>query len=59
MNARCRELITTDKPAVIAKPVLDTVVVENSEGDGCFPDAPCTNESEGFEVFSKIDDPLD
>ena len=59
MSARCRELITTDKVAVIAKPVLDAIVVENSEGDGCFPNAPCTDESDGFEVFSKIDDLLD
>ena len=59
MSAQRRELITTDKPAVIAKPELDAIVVENGEGNGCFPNAPRTNESDGFEVFSKIDDPLD
>ena len=59
MSARYRELITTDKAAVVAKPVLDAIVVENSEGDGCFSDAPCTDESDGFKVFSKIDNLLD
>ena len=59
MSARYRELITTDKAAVIAKADLDAIVVENSEGDGCFSDAPCTDESDGFKVFSKIDNLLD
>ena len=59
MGAGRRELITTYKSAVVAKPVLDPIVVEDSEGDGCLPDATRTDESDRFEVFSKSGDLLD
>ena len=58
MDTRSRELITTDKSTVIAKSVLDSIVVEDSKGDVCFPNAPCADESDGFEVFSESDDLL-
>jgi hypothetical protein len=58
MDTRCRELITTDKSTVVAKPVLDPIVVEDGEGDGCLPNAPCADESNGLEVFSESDDLL-
>jgi hypothetical protein len=59
MSARSRELVAADESTVIAKPFLDAIVVEDSEGDGCFPDPPCTDESDGFEVFGNSDDLLD
>jgi hypothetical protein len=59
MSARSRELIATDESTVLAKPFLDAIVVEDGEGDGCFPDPPCTDESDGFQVFSESDDLLD
>ena len=59
MDTRSRELITTDKSPVIAKPALDPIVVEDSEGNGCLPNAPCADESDGFEVFSESDDLFD
>ena len=51
MRARCRELIATDEPTVIAKPLFDPVVMEDGESNGCFPDPPRANESDRFEVF--------
>ena len=46
MSARGGELIATDKSAVGSKPFLDAVVVEHGQSDGCFPDPPCTDESD-------------
>ena len=59
MDTRCRELITTDESPVIAVLVLNAMVMENSEGDGRFPNPPCTNESDGFKVFSETDNLFD
>ena len=56
METRSWELIAMNEPAVIAKPALDPIVVEDSEGNGCFPDSPCTDESDGFKVFSESGD---
>ena len=47
------ELVATDEPAVIPKPFLDAIVVKDGQGDGCFPDPPCTEESDSREVFSE------
>ena len=58
MDTRCRELIATNEPAVIAKPVLDPIMVEDSEGNGCLPNPPCADESDGFKVFSESNDLL-
>jgi hypothetical protein len=59
MGARSRKLITADKSTVFAKSSFDPIVVEDGEGDSCFPDPPCTDESDGFEVFSESGDLLD
>ena len=53
VGTRSRKLIATNESAVIAKAVLDPIVVEHSKGDGSLPNPPCTNESDGFEVFSQ------
>ena len=58
MSARGRKLITADESAVPAKPSLDLIVVENSERNARFPDPPCTDESDGFKIFSEFDDLL-
>ena len=44
---------------MVAKPSFDTVVMEDGEADGCFPDSTDANESNGVEVFSETDDPVD
>ena len=59
MRERGGELVTTDEPAVDSEPLLDAIVVEGSQSDGCFPDAPCTNESDWSEGFGEVGDLLD
>ena len=59
MSTRSRELIATDEPAVLAKPLLDTVVVEDSQCYGCLSDPPWTDESDGCEFFGETNDLLD
>jgi len=39
--------------------LLDSIVVEDGEGDRYFPDSPRTDESEWSEVFRKADNLLD
>ena len=58
MSTGSWEFIATDEPAVIAKPFLDTIVVESGEGDRSFPDPSRTDESDGFQVFGKTNDLL-
>jgi hypothetical protein len=41
---------------VPAEPLLDPIVVEESQSNGSFPDPRCTNESDGFETFSESDE---
>ena len=59
MRARSGELIAADESAVIAKSFLDPIIVEDSEGNRRFSDSPCTDQSDGFEVFSQSDDLVD
>ena len=56
---RSWELIAPDKSAIVAKPLLDPIVVEDSEGDGCLPNASCADKSNGLKVFSESDNLLD
>ena len=56
MGTRGRELIATDESTIIAKSFLNAMVVQDSEGDGCFPNPPCANESDRFKVFSETND---
>ena len=53
------ELVATDEPAVVPKPFLDTIMVEDSQGDRCFPDSPYTEESDRREGFGETNDLLD
>ena len=55
MNTRCGELVATDEPTVVAKPVLDSIVVENGQGDGRFSNSASTNKSDRNKVLSQID----
>ena len=59
MSVGCRELVATDKPTVFSEPFLDTIMVKNSQSDGCFSNTPCTNKSDWSELFCEIDDLLD
>ena len=59
MSAGCGELVATDEPTVGSKPFLDAIVVEDGESDGCFPNPPCTDESDWSQMFREGDDLLD
>jgi hypothetical protein len=59
MRTRGWELVTSDKPTVVTKPVLNAIVVEDLECDRRFPDSTCTDESDRLEVFGDSDDLLD
>ena len=54
-----RELVATDEPAVVTKPLPVSIVVENRQGNRRFPDPPSTNESDWPKAFSEIDCLLD
>ena len=59
MNERGWELITSDEPTIVAKPLLDALVVKNSQSDGCLANSAGTSESDWCQVFGETDDPLD
>ena len=48
------ELIAADEPSVDAKLLLDAIVMEDGQRDGCFTNPPWTNESNWSEVLSVI-----
>jgi len=48
-------LITTDKPTVITKLLLDLIVVENGQGGGRLANSASTNKSDWSKVLSEID----
>ena len=59
MSTRWWELVATNESTVIAEFCLDGIAVKGGEHDGSFPDPPCTDESDGFEIFGKINNLLD
>jgi hypothetical protein len=40
---RCGELVTPDEPPVVAKPLLDPIVVEDGQDDGCLSNSTSTD----------------
>ena len=46
VSARGRELVARDEPPVVTEPLLDAIVVEDGEDDGCLADSASTNESD-------------
>ena len=59
MCGRGGEPITTNESAVVTKPLLDPVMVEDGQGDGGFADSPSTNESDWSKLLGEIDYLLD
>ena len=59
MSAGGRELVTTDESAVVTKPLLDPIVVENGQGDRGLPDTARPDESDWPKVFGEINGLLD
>jgi hypothetical protein len=58
VRARSGELVTTNEPTIIAKPLPDAIVMEDGQRDGCFTDPSGTDESDGLQVFSETEDLL-
>ena len=48
-------MVTTDEATVVAKPLLDPIVVEDGQGDGCLANSASTDEGDWSEVLSEID----
>ena len=59
MGTRCRELVATDESTVMAKPLLDPIMVENGQGSGGFANSASADESNWSKVLSEIDYLLD
>jgi len=53
------ELIATDESTIVTEPLLDAVVVQDGQNDGCFADPTSTNESNRSEALRETDDLLD
>ena len=51
MATRCGELVATDEPTVVAKSLLNAIVMEHRQSDRCLPDSTNTNESNWDKVF--------
>ena len=59
MSAGGYELVATDEPAVMPEPLLDSIMVEDCQGDRGFPDPTGADESDRTKVFGEIDCLLD
>ena len=52
------ELVAADEPAVVAKSLLDPILVENGQGDRGFPNSASADESDWMKVFGEMNDLL-
>ena len=59
MCARGRDFVARNESTVIAKPLLDTIVVKKGQGNGGLPDPASTDESDWNKVLGEIDYLLD
>jgi len=59
MSAGGGELVASDEPTVVAKPLLDALVVEECKDGGCLADPTSANQSDWNEVFCETNDRLD
>ena len=59
MKGQGGELVATDKPTVVTKPLLDAVVVKDGQSNRRLADPAGTDESNWSKIFCKADDPLD
>ena len=58
MGVGCRELIAADEPPVVAEPLFDTIVMEDSQNDGGLSDSSGPNQSDWCEVLCGINNLL-
>ena len=59
MSGRGWELVTSDEPTIVAKLLLDAMVMKNGQSDGCLADSTGTNESDRGEILCETNDLLD
>ena len=59
MGARGREFVAANEPTVVAKPPLDPIIVENSQGDGRLANPPSAGENDRSKAFDEINYLLD
>ena len=59
MNKRGWELVASDEPTILTKPLLDAMVMKNGQSDGRLADPTSTDESDWSQVFGETDDPSD
>ena len=59
MNVGGRELVTADKPTVVAESLLDAIIMEGSQSDRCISDPTRTNGGDGCQVFGQVNNLLD
>ena len=59
MGERGGKLVATNEPPVVTEPLLDAMVVEDSQGDGGLSNSAGADESERNEVFCTTNDLLD
>ena len=53
------ELVASDDPPIVTETLLDAVVVEDRQSDGCFANPPWTDESDWGEAFCEVNDLVD
>lgn len=59
MSARRWKLVAANESTVVPKSLLDVIMIEDGESNGRLPDPRGTNESDGLELFSEVNDLLD
>ena len=59
MSARGGELVATDEPAVVTKPLFDAIIVEGGQSDGRLANSASTDQSDWGDVFCETNDLFD
>ena len=58
MSVGCGKLIARNEPTVITKPLFNALIVEDGQDEGRFTDAASTDQSDGGEALSEMNDPV-
>ena len=53
------ELVASDESTILAEPLLDAIVMKNSQSDRRLADSASTDEGDWSQVFGETDDPFD
>ena len=58
MGTQGKELVAANEPTVMAKPLLDPIIVENGQSDGHLSNSTSANECDRGEVLSETNNLL-